>query len=710
MKMDENHLTKIHNGSGRKRAFPTSYRRAFKLASAVTLSTSFLATVAFQQSIPLSHPNSPLSVHQSSTAMKVLADPTKLVRIEMKQTVEDRAALEELYLLSTLAKKAMVKTKVDRRRKTTSPTTSAAIGKTKKINATATIAKRKIATKKTDIAVEKMATAAAATSAVDAKRKSQTIRATKKSARTDKDVRMQSQQKLTPKDISSADNLQDERSSGRVQFRGLSTVPNRRNGKKKKTLDPVKPGRIDLDTDEYIRCILRKKEELLSYDSPSRKISTVETTSSAAATAPLSSDVLETTNSGTFVSKSIHNNMLFNSKSSTMPGFKQRRNTDRQIAYKNGLKIAEQHSTLEFKETAASKSKRGHISGQVMYKASKSVPDSLVQFANEIHDVNRITPKEETTLGEKTQEAIRLQRIYNGLVTKLDREPTDDEWCAAAGKFNMESIAQTIEEGMEAKNRLVTSNLRMVQGVVNVYIKNGLQGQYNAGDLMQEGIVALIRAAEKFDPTKGFRFSTYAMYWIRAAVKRDQLYQSRVIQVPQRLHENSKRIEVYRKELTETLDHPPSVSELSSALGMTTAQIERCDTAIAQRISSLDQQIVNRNKPMNTDRGVESLHSIIASRSDEDENQKLDLIHLREDLIKALMSHLTNEEASIVTLRFGMDEDYASSKKAGRTISEVGDIMGLKPDKVRRIILRSLKKLKISIGSDFEYYNRDFSM
>eukprot|EP00536_Pseudo-nitzschia_multiseries_P003035 jgi/Psemu1/236311/estExt_Genewise1.C_430087 len=345
-----------------------------------------------------------------------------------------------------------------------------------------------------------------------------------------------------------------------------------------------------------------------------------------------------------------------------------------------------------------------------MYRASKAVPDSLVQFANEIHDVGRITPKEEIILGEKTQEAVRLQRIYDSLVTKLDREPTDDEWCAAAGKFNMEAVAQTIEEGLEAKNRLVTSNLRMVQGVVNVYIKNGLQGQYNAGDLMQEGIVALIRAAEKFDPTKGFRFSTYAMYWIRAAVKRDQLYQSRVIQVPQRLHENSKRIEVCRKEMTELLDRTPTVSEISKQLGMTKAQIERCDTAIAQKILSLDQQIVNRNKPMVTTRGVESLHSIITSKVDDDETQKLDLIHLREDLIKALKSHLTNEEASIITLRFGMDDEYASSKKAGRTISEVGDIMGLKPDKVRRIILRALKKLRSSVGEDFEYYNRDFSM
>ena len=135
------------------------------------------------------------------------------------------------------------------------------------------------------------------------------------------------------------------------------------------------------------------------------------------------------------------------------------------------------------------KKRRREENGQTMYKTSSSVPYSLVQFANEIHEVERITPKEEIALGELTQEAIRIQKIYNGLEQQLQREPTDEEWCAASGKINMEALSQAIEDGLEAKNKLVTSNLRMVQGVVNVYIRNGLRGQYNAGDLMQEGIL-----------------------------------------------------------------------------------------------------------------------------------------------------------------------------------------------------------------------------
>jgi DNA-directed RNA polymerase specialized sigma subunit len=92
-------------------------------------------------------------------------------------------------------------------------------------------------------------------------------------------------------------------------------------------------------------------------------------------------------------------------------------------------------------------------------------------------------------LGQLTQEAIQLQSLYDSLEARLEREPSDEEWCAAAGKINMEAIRQAIEAGTEAKNKLVTSNLRLVQGVVNVYIRNGLSGQYNAGDMMQEGIM-----------------------------------------------------------------------------------------------------------------------------------------------------------------------------------------------------------------------------
>ena len=80
-----------------------------------------------------------------------------------------------------------------------------------------------------------------------------------------------------------------------------------------------------------------------------------------------------------------------------------------------------------------------------------------------------------------------MQRLHNDLQVRYGRDPTDDEWCAAAGKMNVVALKEAIEDGMRAKNQLVASNLRMVQRVVNLYIRNGLGSEYNAGDLMQDG-------------------------------------------------------------------------------------------------------------------------------------------------------------------------------------------------------------------------------
>jgi len=660
---------------GRKRSFPSRFRRACISASAVTFSSSFVVAFAFQQNF---HFNPSPSNSRLSTAsrVQVLTDPNNLVMIE-QNTIADRAVLEELYIISPSTKKSTINTNK---------------GRIKKKHESPTIAGKKYRSNKSSDMFRPIVV---------------TEDQTTKERKIDF---FENQPQLTPAYSAKASN---------VQFKGLTTgPPNRKNVRKSLSKDfvantknctpslGVVTGNDDVD---YIRSILRKKEESFEHDQTAERQHPLATASS-----PLEEDISPHVSVSTANTKSSFKSVpksLSTFRSSTMPGFIERTNTNRLKAYRDGIKIIEQQSGEKFVDSAEAKKKRVQANGKEMYKTSVSVPDSLVQFANEIHDVDRITPKEEISLGEKTQEAIRLQNIYDGLVANLDREPTDDEWCAAAGKFNMESISQTIHEGLEAKDKLVTSNLRMVQGVVNVYIRNGLNGQYNAGDLMQEGILALIRAAEKFDPTRGFRFSTYAMYWIRSAIKRDQLSQSRIVPIPQRLHEKSKRINLIGTELKELLNRHPTNTELSDAVGMSEVQIERCQTAISQKFYSLDQKMVNRMKANNIGENADTMYSIIRSKTDDNE---LDLDHmfLREDLIKALRSHLSEEEASIIMLRFGMDGDMeqSSSRSGGRTISEVSKMIGLKPDKVRRTINRCLKQLQVLVGKDFEYYNRDLNL
>lgn len=392
------------------------------------------------------------------------------------------------------------------------------------------------------------------------------------------------------------------------------------------------------------------------------------------------------------------------SRSSTMPGYssqtKNQQSTDRQV------KRVEDATGRDFSthRTKKAVSKRKAKNGEAMYQKSASVPDSLVQFARELHREERITPTEELELGRRTQEAIRLQSLYDNLETSLEREPTDTEWCAAAGKINMEAIRQAIEDGMEAKNKLVTSNLRMVQGVVNVYIRNGLGGQYNAGDMMQEGIMALIRAAEKFEPQRGFRFSTYAMYWIRSAVKRSQTYQSRVITVPQRLHANHKKVKLSQRQLQQALGRPPTQKELADASGMSVLQLERCVKAMEQRCYSLDQQLTNRNRPGIDTSSQNSLHDIVESKTDDGDVTTVSRVLLREDLIDSLYRSLDRESAHIIMLRYGLVEAHVLPRGYGGalTIAQVSQLVSMKPDKVRRRIIKSLKELKFSIGNEWK--------
>lgn len=390
-------------------------------------------------------------------------------------------------------------------------------------------------------------------------------------------------------------------------------------------------------------------------------------------------------------------------RSSTMPGFKG--DTDNQRAYREGIRLVEHRTGRKVVETPQERAKRRKKSGETMYKTSASVPDSLIQFASEVHSVDRISRNEEIELSEKTQEAIRLQNLYEVLEYKLERQPSDEEWCAAAGKINMEAIRQAIDEGVEAKNKLVTSNIRMVQSVVNTYIRNGLSGKYNAGDMMQEGILSLIRAAEKFEPDRGWKFSTYAMYWVRAGVKRSQIQQSRIVVVPQRLHEKRKQLKRVDREIVAEFGRRPTKRELGDAVGMSELQVDRCIAAMDQRCYSLDAEVANTNKPMQSRSGA-SLIEIVESKKDDGEHRRLSQSHLREDLIETLHRHLSPEEVELLLLRYGL---IGEQKLNGQqpTIAEVSERVGLKPDKVRRMLQKSLKQLKAVGVDEWQSFQRD---
>lgn len=222
---------------------------------------------------------------------------------------------------------------------------------------------------------------------------------------------------------------------------------------------------------------------------------------------------------------------------------------------------------------------------------------------------------------------------------------------------------------------------------------------------------ALIRAAEKYEPDRGFRFSTYAMYWIRSAVKRSQTSQSRIVAVPQRIHETHKRVLRHEARLRDELaseGRQPTKDEIADACDISVLQLDRCRKAMGQVTFSLDAEVENTRKPNAASSSRrDTLHDIVEGRADETEYERTQRLLMKEHLIGTIRSYLSPHEVDLLLLRYGLMDERALPRgiSGPLTIAELSKLVGLKPDKVRRIIINSQKQLRhlMKEWEDFEY-------
>jgi len=234
-------------------------------------------------------------------------------------------------------------------------------------------------------------------------------------------------------------------------------------------------------------------------------------------------------------------------------------------------------------------------------------------------------------------------------------------------------LAKRIERGdLEAKERMVNSNLRLVVSLAKRY-----QGhELSLLDLIQEGILGLIRAAEKFDWRKGYKFSTYATFWIRQAISRGLSNQGRTIRIPVHIGQRERKIARVERELAVELGRAPSDEEVAKAADITLGELQETRDA-ARTVTSLD-------RPIGED-GDTEFGALFAS-DDPEPSEEVE-IGLREEAVRSALQNLSDQERRVIQLRYGINGDNPTP------LREAGRQLGLSPERVRRIEHKALERL-----------------
>lgn len=287
--------------------------------------------------------------------------------------------------------------------------------------------------------------------------------------------------------------------------------------------------------------------------------------------------------------------------------------------------------------------------------------DPVRMYLKEIGRVPLLTAEEEVYLAKKIEAGKEAEKKLKLLKDKLSPE-------------ERRKLERQKQEGLRAKQKLIESNLRLVVSIAKKYVGRGLLFL----DLIQEGNLGLIRAVEKFDYHKGYKFSTYATWWIRQAITRAIADQARTIRVPVHMVETINKLLRTQRQLLQELGREPTPEEVAEKMGITPEKV--------REILKIAQEPVSLETPIGEEEDSE-LGDFIEDKSAEAPLERAASSLLKEDLRKVLEG-LSERERKVIEYRFGLSDGNP------RTLEEVGKVFGVTRERIRQIESKTLKKLQ----------------